>query len=61
MVQGLPKRLPTRLPSYLLTRLPTRDLRTRRLRLRVPLRIRRRSPSLARFAVREAALARRSL
>jgi len=43
------------------SRLPTRDLRTRRLRLRVPLRIRRRLPSLARFAVREAALALRSL
>jgi len=43
------------------SRLPTRDLRTRRLRLRVPLRIRRRSPSMARFAVHEAALARRSL
>jgi len=62
----LPSRLPTRLPSPLPTpqhasRLPTRDLRTRRLRLRVPLRIRRRSPSLARFAVRQAALARRSM
>ncbi|MBS3895969.1 hypothetical protein [Silanimonas sp.] len=33
------------------SRLPTRDLRTRRLRLRVPLRIRRGSPSMARFAV----------
>jgi len=43
------------------SRLPTRDLWTRRLRLRVLLRIRRRSPSMARFAVREAALARRSL
>jgi len=45
----------------LTSRLPPRDLRTRRLRLRVPLRIRRRSPSMARFAVHEAALARRWL
>ena len=53
--------MPSRLLSHLLTRLPMRDLRTRRLRLRVPLRIRRRSPSMARFAVREDALARRSV
>ncbi|MBS3896140.1 hypothetical protein [Silanimonas sp.] len=53
--------MPSRLLSHLLTRLPMRDLRTRRLRLRVPLRIRRRSPSMARFAVHQAALARRSL
>jgi len=54
-IKTTPSRLPTRnlRTRNLRTRnLRTRNLRTRRLRLRVPLRIRRRSPSIARSLCR---------